>query len=83
MLVDTNAFRTVFGRGCTLPALKCAKDEYKKILRQEIRDSELEAPLGGEEFAEDLVMAMDLGRVREPSLRLFIRELRGLFNRWR
>jgi hypothetical protein len=27
MLVDESAFRTVFGRGCTLPALRCAKDE--------------------------------------------------------
>jgi hypothetical protein len=26
MLVDEEAFRAVFQRGCTLPALKCAKD---------------------------------------------------------
>ncbi|MCC6365437.1 MAG: hypothetical protein IT165_18140 [Bryobacterales bacterium] len=36
MLVDENAFGTVFGRGCTLPAIKCAKDEYKRLLRDEI-----------------------------------------------
>ena len=85
MLVDPNAFQTVFGRGCTLPAVKCAKDEYKRLLRREIRESGIEAPLGGEEYAEDIVMAMNLGRVegREPSLGLFLRILKGQFNAWR
>jgi hypothetical protein len=85
MLVDARAFRTVFGRGCTLPVMKCAKDEYKKLLRTEIRASGIEAPLGGEEFAEDIVMAMDLGQVetREPSFGLFLRNLKALFNAWR
>jgi hypothetical protein len=85
MLVDPNAFRAVFGRGCTLPAIKCAKDEYKKLLRKEIRASGIEAALGGEEFAEDIVMEMDLAQVevREPSLGLFLRSLKALFNGWR
>ena len=84
MLVDARAFQDVFGRGCTLPALKCAKDEYKKLLRTEIRASGIDAPLGGEEFAEDIVMAMDLGQVetREPSFGLFLRDLKALFNAW-
>jgi hypothetical protein len=85
MLVDPRAFQTVFGRGCTLPAIKCAKDEYKKLLRREIRESGIEAPLGGEEYAEDIVMAMNLGQVegREPSLGLFLRILKGHFNAWK
>ncbi|MBI1786840.1 MAG: hypothetical protein HYR60_04705 [Acidobacteria bacterium] len=84
MLVDAKAFQTVFGRGCTLPAMKCAKDEYKKLLRTEIRKSGVEAPLGGEEFAEDIVMAMNLGLVetREPSFGLFLKSLKALFNTW-
>lgn len=64
MLVDPKAFQNVFGRGCTLPAIKCAKDEYKKLLRKEIRASGIEAPLGGEEYAEDIVMAMNFGASR-------------------
>jgi hypothetical protein len=32
MLVDPGAFQKVFGRGCTLPATKCAKREYKRLL---------------------------------------------------
>jgi hypothetical protein len=85
MLVDSAAFRTVFDTGCTLPAMKGAKNEYKKLLRAEISESGIEAPLGGEEYAEDVVMAMDLAQaeIREPSLGLFLKNLKGLFNRWR
>jgi hypothetical protein len=85
MLVDPKAFQTVLGRGCTLPTNKCAKDEYKRLLRREIRESGIEAPLGGEEFAEDIVMAMNLGQVevREPSLGLFLRSLKAQFNVWK
>jgi hypothetical protein len=85
MLVDPMAFQTVFGRGCTLPAVKCAKDKYKKLLRAEIRQSGIDAPLGGEEFAEDIVMKMDLGHaeVSEPSLGLFLKGLKGRFNGWK
>lgn len=84
MLADPKAFHAVFGRGCTLPAVKCVKDEYKKLLRKEIRESGIEAPLGGEEFAEDVVMAMNLAQVetREPSFGLFLRNLKALFNTW-
>jgi len=85
MLVDEIAFQTVFGRGCTLPARKCAKDEYKRRLAKEIRDCGIEPILGGEEFAEDIINAMNLGRaeVREPSLGLFLKSLKAMFNRWR
>lgn len=84
MLADPKAFQAVFGRGCTLPAVKCAKDEYKRLLRKEIRESGIEAPLGGEEYAEEIVMAMDLGQMetREPSFGLFLKSLKALFNRW-
>jgi hypothetical protein len=85
MLADPRAFQTVFGRGCTVPAVKCAKGEYKRLLREEIRQSGIEAPLGGEEYAEDIVKAMDLAQVetREPSLGLFLKNVRALFNRWK
>lgn len=85
MLADPKAFQTVFGRGCTLPAIKCAKDEYKRLLRKEIRESGIEAPLGGEEFAEDIVIEMDLAHVEvhEASFGLFLRNLKAQFNLWR
>jgi hypothetical protein len=85
MLCDPGAFRTVFGRGCTVPAITCEKDRYKRLLRQEIRQSGIDAPLGGVEFAEDIVGAMDLARVetQEPSLGRFLRDLKAMFNGWR
>jgi hypothetical protein len=85
MLVDPRAFHAVFDRGCTLPAVKCAKDEYKNLLRKEIRESGIEAPLGGEEYAEDIVKAMNLGQVEgnEPSLGLFLKSLKAQFNTWK
>ena len=84
MLVDPKAFQIVFGRGCTLPAVKCAKNEYKTLLRNEIRESGIEAPLGGVEYAEEIVNNMDLAQVetREPSFGLFLRSLKSLFNTW-
>ena len=84
MLVDPIAFQTVFQRGCTLPAIKCEKDEYKRLLRNEIRESGVDAPLGGQEFAEDIVKAMNLARVelQESSLGHFLKTLKGLFNTW-
>lgn len=85
MLVDPIAFQLVLGRGCTLPAIKCAKDEYKNLLRREIRESGIEAPLGGEEYAEDLVMAMNLSQVEahEASFGLFLKSLKARFNAWK
>ena len=85
MLADPQAFRTVFGRGCTLPSLSCAKGEYKRLLREEIRQSGVDAPLGGEEFAQDIVGAMNLSsvEVREPSLGKLLGDLRAVFHRWR
>lgn len=85
MLADPRAFQTVFGRGCTTPAVKCGKAEYKRLLRKEMRDSGIEALLGGVEFADDIVKAMDLGQVEthEDSLGRFLQNLKGLFNAWK
>lgn len=85
MLVDPAAFKDVFGRGCTLPVVKCAKDEYKKLLLAEIKKGGIDPPLGGEEYAEDIVAAMDLAKaeIEEPSLGLFLKALKGKFNAWK
>jgi len=84
MLADAKAFQSVFGRGCTVPAIKCQKNEYKKLLRKEISDCGIDPALGGLEFAEDIVQKMDLGQMerRERSLGSFLKDLKALFNRW-
>lgn len=85
MLADPQAFRAVFQRGCTTPAVKCAKSEYKRLLRKEISASGIDPPLGGEEYAEEIVNAMNLAYVEsaESSLGLFLTEVKALFRRWK
>ncbi len=61
-LVDSAAFKAVFGQGCNAPDLKCERGRYKAALIQAVRAAGLNPPLGGIEFAEDLVEAMDLHR---------------------
>jgi hypothetical protein len=84
MLVDPVAFKSVFGRGCTLPRVKCKKDEYKRLLRQEIRQSGIEPSLGGEEYAEEMVNAMDLAFIEqhEQTFGLLLKSLKGFYNAW-
>ncbi len=84
MMADADAFRAVFGRGCTLPARKCERALYKRLLAQEILKAGIRAPLGGREFAADIVREMNLPRAElaEASLGRLLTDLRGLFNQW-
>ena len=84
MMVDPNAFKSVFGVGCDLPTYKCEKSYYKRLLAESIRKADTLAPLGGREFARDVVLQMDLpyAQQHDPSLRLFLRDLTAQFNLW-
>lgn len=79
LLLDSHAFKAVFGRGCKAPDQKCLKDRYKEALRDSIRaaDPGLKPPLGGVEFAGDLVMKMELEAARRSDVALdrFIADL--------
>lgn len=85
LLLDGAAFRSVFGRGCNAPDQKCDRDRYKNLLREAIHDAGITPVLGGIEFAEDIVRAMDLERAMQAdnSLRSFVEELRRVFRQWR
>jgi len=85
LLVDSAAFKSVFGRGCNPPDLKCERARYKKMLVDSIRASGIIPSLGGIEFAEDIVMTMNLDRVTttDTSLKKLIEELRNIFQVWR
>ncbi|HMV68514.1 MAG TPA: DUF4276 family protein [Myxococcota bacterium] len=78
LLLDSAAFRQVFGKGCHAPDQKCEKSRYKSLLLRAIREAGDEPLLGGVEFAADLIEAMDLASVasREPSVRQFLDDLR-------
>jgi len=66
MLVDSHAFRTVFGRGCAA---------------NEIRASGIEPQLGGIEYGPDVIAGMNLERMitADPSLGAAITDLRHAF----
>lgn len=84
LLLDSQAFRAVLGRGCEAPGYKCKRDHYKKLLAQAVADAGVSPQIGGLEYVEDLIRAMDLyqvGRV-DRSFQRTISQLRGLCARW-
>lgn len=78
LLLDGAAFKAALGHGCPAPDQKCARDRYKGVLIRAILDAGITPSLGGIEFAEDIVKAMDLVRAAnaDDSLRRFLEDLR-------
>ena len=85
LLLDGAAFKSVFGRGCDAPDRKCDRDLYKQRLAEAIHATGITPILGGIEFAEDIVRAMDVERAMraDRSLERFVDDLRAAFRRWR
>ena len=84
LLLDSEAFKTVFGKGCPTPDQKCERDRYKRFLLEAIRNAGVIPLLGGIEHTTDLVNAMDLQRVAriDKSLERFLRALQRQFRIW-
>lgn len=85
LLIDSAAFKSVLGTGCQAPDQKCERDRYKRLLREAVRRAGISPSLGGIEYAEDIVNAMDLDRAGrdDPSLGHFLAELRLVLRGWR
>ena len=85
LLLDGNAFKSVVGQGCDAPDQKCDRGRYKRLLIKAIHDAGIKPVLGGLEYAEDIVRAMDLTRAAnaDRSFRRFFHDLRGVFREWR
>ena len=81
MLLDSQAFRDYFGRGCQAPDQKCERDRYKDLLVEAIVDSGVEPTLGGMEFADEIVARISLDRMvgTDESLGQGIADLRRCF----
>jgi len=75
MLLDSSAFKRVFGKGCAVPDKKCERDRYKKMLRDEIRAAGYNPIMGGMEWADDLLKEMDFSRIHDKSLKTFLDEM--------
>jgi hypothetical protein len=84
LLLDSAAFRTVLGAGCEAPDEKCDRYRYKKILADAVRDAGVNPALGGIEYADDIVEAMDIDRMltADSSLGTFLQEIRQQFRLW-
>jgi hypothetical protein len=84
-LADPESFRRIVGRRPSLGRKKCVRDHYKRLLARAIREAGHPAPLGGIEFAAELVEGMDLYRAgkADHSLKAFVDELRGHLRRAR
>ena len=85
LLLDGEAFRNVLGRGCDAPDSKCDRDIYKQRLIEAILDAGITPSLGGIEFAEDIVLSLDIGRATraDDSFRRFVGDLSQYFQQWR
>ena len=85
LLLDGAAFKTVFGRGCDAPDLKCDRGRYKRQLVESIFAVGVTPILGGIEFAEDIVQCMDFERAEQAddSFRRFVGNLRIALRGWK
>lgn len=85
LLLDSEAFKKVLGKGCSAPVQKCERDLYKRLLREAVVKTGITPPLGGLEYAEALVNAMNLEKLErtEASLGRLLKELRYKFQEWK
>jgi hypothetical protein len=85
LLMDSAAFKQVFGKSCKAPDHKCDKDRYKNLLAQAVKHCGVTPLLGSMENAEDIVKAMDLKRMQkqDESLGNLLKELHSQFRIWK
>ncbi|MCP4698618.1 MAG: hypothetical protein GY862_17465 [Gammaproteobacteria bacterium] len=85
LLLDSAAFKQVFGRGCDAPDQKCERGRYKKQLIDNIIETGIIPNFGGIEYTDEIVGAMDLDRVgrTDTSFGKLLYDLQAVFQRWR
>ena len=78
-VADPQSFETVVGHRPRVGDKKCARDHYKQVLVNAIRQAGHPVTLGGVNFAPELVEGMDLYRAgrNDSSLNAFLRDLRA------
>lgn len=84
LLLDSNAFKQVLGKGCKAPDKKCQRDRYKKLLSNAVCEAGLSPIFNGMEHAEAIVNKMDLQRVTtlDQSLGQLLQDITAIFNQW-
>ena len=84
LLLDSAAFKTVFGKGCPIPDQKCERGRYKNMLLNAIYQATRVSPLDAIERVDELVNAMDLQRIsqNDRSIQRFLNTLQRQFRIW-
>ncbi len=84
LLLDSEAFKTVFGKGCPVPDQKCERGRYKNMLLNAIYQATMTPPIDGIERVEELVYAMNFRRMAQSdrSIRRFLTALQRQFRMW-
>ena len=84
LLLDSEAFKTVFGRGCPVPDQKCERGRYKNMLLNAIYQATMVFPLDAIERVDELVNAMNLQRMAQSdrSIQRFFNTLQRRFRTW-
>ena len=84
LLLDSGAFKVVYGKGCPDPDRKCERKRFKNLLLQAIRDATTVAPIDGFERVEELVYSMDFQRMKQSdkSICRFLTPLQRQFRIW-
>jgi hypothetical protein len=84
LLLDSAAFKSATGKGCKAPDKKCSRDRYKKFLLEAMQNAGIVPPLGGMEYAKDIVDAMDIQKMERAntSFGKFLKELKHIFKEW-
>ncbi|MGE5343630.1 MAG: hypothetical protein ACM3SY_19345 [Candidatus Omnitrophota bacterium] len=80
-MLDQKAFRKGVGinKSPDLPAYKCQRDHYKKIIYQTLHDANVNTFLGGTEYADRIVANienLELLCQRDDSFKFFVQELK-------
>jgi hypothetical protein len=77
-MADPESLREALGANVSPGKFKCERERYKRMLTTDLRNAGHPVLLGGGEFAEEIVAAMDLTRAakNEPSLKNFLSDFR-------
>lgn len=81
-LIDSHAFKAVFGTGCKAPDNKCEKDRFKSILADEMKKADYQPLIGGFEMVEDYIDSLDITRASnsDDSFKKFISDITRKLN---
>ena len=84
LLLDSAAFRKVFGKGCPTPDQKCERDRYKRFLLNAIYEAGIDPSSSDLEYMADLVREMNLQRMEQTdsSIGRLLTALQRKFKIW-